>query len=64
MPRKKKAPLMREVQSIYMEEFRRLLTEIRESRKRARKMQVEINRLKKKTQAILNRLEKRHRLIN
>lgn len=32
------------------------LTEITESRKRARKTQTEINRLKKKTQAVLNKL--------
>lgn len=33
------------------------LTEIGESRKRARKTQTQINRLKKKTQAILDKLQ-------
>jgi Tfp pilus assembly protein PilN len=57
MPQKIKLTLTRKAQATPQEQITRLLTEISESLKRARRKQAEINRLKKKTQAILDKLE-------
>lgn len=54
--RKTNLTLAPEVPASVEKQIKWYLTEIRESLKRARKMQAQTNRLKKKTQAILDKL--------